>query len=115
MNLDFLGMGEVHWLTYCALHSGKWGRMARTCLLLLIFKAKVLTQMVPPEEQFYWDWAASSGDVGQVSQAWVCGQGCRVLFPIDQLLPWAFAVLPLPPPCIPSFPLEGVRDSVEPK
>lgn len=81
-------------------------------MLLLIFKAKVLTQMVPPEEQFYWEWAAS-GDVGQVSQGWECGQGCRGLFPIDQLLLWAFAVLPLPPPCIPSFPLEGVGDSVE--
>ena len=66
-------------------------------MLLLIFKAKVLTQMVPPEEQFYWEWAAS-GDVGQVSQGWECGQGCRGLFPIDQLLLWAFAVLPLPPP-----------------
>lgn len=74
-------------------------------MLLLVFKAKVLTQVVRPEEQFYWERAASSEDVGRIPQGWDCGQGSWVLFPIDRLLPWAFVVLPAPPPCVLSCPV----------
>ena len=82
-------------MAYYALHSENGVEWQGPCLLLLIFKAKVLTPVVCLEEHFYWEWAASSENVGQILQGWDRGQGFWVLFPIDQLLPRAFAVLPV--------------------
>ena len=61
-------MGGGHWPTafHTLENAVEW---QGPYLPLLIFRARVLTQMVVcPEEQFNWELAASSEDVGRISQ-----------------------------------------------